>query len=141
MQTVEMSNLFTWDETYSVNVMKIDAQHKHLIDLVNELHAEMSKGQGKTVLGKTLGKLIDYTANHFATEETYFELYGYTDAAAHKKEHAALVDKVVAFRTDFSNGKVGISIEVMNFLRDWLRDHIKGSDKKYSTLFNSKGLK
>lgn len=141
MQTTEKTKLIEWDETFSVNVAKIDGQHEHLVDLINELHSHMSRGQGKAVIGKTLDELIDYAASHFTTEETYFDLYRYPGTISHKKEHAMLVDKVVAFRSDFTNGKTSVSIEVLTFLRDWLRDHIKGSDKKYGPFFNSKGLK
>ena len=33
-----------------------------------------------------------------------------------------------------------ISIEVMNFLKDWLSNHILGSDKRYGPFLNGKGL-
>jgi len=51
------------------------------------------------------------------------------------------VAKVSEFKDGFEKGKLGLSISVMDFLSDWLRNHIKGVDKKYGPFFNEKGLK
>ena len=59
---------------------------------------------------------------------------------AHKAEHKKLVEKTMKFKTDFEAGKVGISIPLMDFLSNWLKDHIKGTDKKYGPFFNQNGL-
>ena len=81
-----------------------------------------------------------YTTTHFKTEEKYFAEFSYPEAPNHKKEHAAFVQKVSAFRDDFEHGRLTVSIEVLYFLRDWLQKHIKGADKRYSSFFNEKGL-
>ena len=33
-----------------------------------------------------------------------------------------------------------MTVEVMNFLKDWLSNHIQTSDKKYGPFLNSKGV-
>ena len=33
-----------------------------------------------------------------------------------------------------------LSLQVMNFLKDWLLKHIQGSDKKYAPFLNAKGV-
>ena len=133
--------LITWDDSFSVNVADIDRQHQKLISMINELNDAMKQGKGKDILGKIVNGLISYTATHFKTEENYFERFGYPDANQHKKEHIAFVQKVSDFKNGFEKGKLSLSIEVMNFLSDWLQNHIKGTDKKYSQFFNGKGLK
>jgi len=130
-----------WNESYSVGVNEIDMQHQKLVGMINELHDAMLQGQGKTILGNIISGLIDYAQIHFATEEKYFDLFGYPDSVSHKKEHSDFTQKIAGFKTGFDSGKLGMSINVMDFLSSWLRNHIKVVDKKYSPLLNEKGLK
>jgi len=109
--------------------------------MINEPSEAMKQGKGKTVSEKVLNNLINYTATHFQTEEKYFDRYGYPETFSHKKEHEAFVQKVSEFRKGFENGKLSVTVEIMNFLSDWLRHHIKTADKKYASFFKAKGLK
>ena len=59
----------------------------------------------------------------------------------HREEHNKLIDQVAFFQTDFEANKIGISIEVMRFLKDWLMDHINGTDMELGKLLNRKGIK
>ncbi|MFA5903619.1 MAG: bacteriohemerythrin [Desulfobacula sp.] len=133
--------IIKWDDGFSVNVAKLDQQHQKLISMNNELNEAMGKGKGKDVLGKIVNGLIDYTLTHFKTEEDYFKQFRYPETDSHKKEHIAFVRKVSEFKEGFENGKLSLSIEIMTFLSDWLRNHIKIIDKKYSRFLNGKGLK
>ena len=133
--------LVNWDGSFSVNVSEIDQQHKRLVMMINELSDAMKQGKGTDILGKIVNELISYTATHFKTEEKYFDQFGYPDTASHKKEHMDFVQKVSDFKDGFEKGQLTLSIEVMNFLSDWLQNHIKDTDMKYSQFFNEKGLK
>ena len=133
--------LIKWNENLSVGVAEFDKQHQKLVSVINELNDAMKQGKGKDVLGKILNSLISYTATHFKTEEKYFALYRYPETASHKKEHVAFVQKISDFKDDFEKGKLSLTIELMNFLGDWLKKHIKGTDQKYTKYLNEKGLK
>ena len=133
--------MINWNDSLSVHVAEIDQQHKKLIEMINELNDAMKVGKGKDVLEKIVNNLIGYTATHFKTEENYFAKFGYPDTENHKKEHAAFVQKVSDFKTGFETGKLAVTIEVMSFLSDWLKNHIMGTDKKYASFFNEKGLR
>jgi hemerythrin len=133
--------IIQWDHSLSVNVAEIDQQHQKLIKIINELYDAMRQGKGKEVIGKTINGLIEYAGEHFQTEEKYFDLFGYPETSSHKKEHADFVKKVTGFKSELETGRLSLSLEVMNFLSDWLKNHIKGVDMKYSPFFNEKGLK
>ena len=60
---------------------------------------------------------------------------------AHKAKHSAFVEKVYDFKEEYEAGKLSLTLDVMNFLKDWLKGHIQGEDKKYGPFFNEKGLK
>jgi hemerythrin len=132
--------IMTWSDALSVNIKEIDDQHKKLVSMVNQLHAAMLKGEGKTVVGPILAELTAYTVYHFSTEEEYMEKYAYPNLHSHRLEHQRFVKRVGEFKTSYDAETIGLSNEVMHFLADWLKDHIQGTDKKFSPYFNSKGL-
>ena len=132
--------LVEWKNTYSVNISEIDNQHKKLIGLINEFHDAMIISKGREILSKILKELIDYTEYHFATEEKYFDQYGYPESEIHKGQHRKLIKKANELQMKHESGEYVITLDVMNFLRDWLQDHILGSDKLYSNYLNSKGI-
>jgi len=65
----------------------------------------------------------------------------YPETADHKKEHAGFIDKVIDFQKGFEEGRIMMSMEIMNFLRDWLVSHIQGTDQKYIPFFHKNGIK
>jgi hemerythrin len=132
--------LISWNDSLCVKVREIDQQHKQLISMINELHDTMKQGKSKDVIDKILEGLFNYSVTHFKTEENYFDRFGYAEKENHKMEHAAFIKKIADFNK-VDNAKHGLSIEIMNFLSDWLKNHIKVVDMKYSQFFNEKGLK
>ncbi len=133
--------LVVWSDKLSVGVRSIDDQHKKLVTLLNQLHDGMIAGRGKEVVGPVLKGLIDYTATHFKYEEDLFARTGYADSAAHKKEHSDLVRRVLEIQQIYNEkGPSVLTIQVMNFLKDWLTAHILGSDQKYVPHLKAKGV-
>ena len=132
--------LISWSDTLAVNIKEIDDQHKSLVGLVNRLHDSMKSGAGNSVIRPVLSDLVNYTSFHFATEEKYMKQYAYPEYLRHKLEHDELTKKTKALNDSCTDGKLTITIEVMNFLKDWLCNHILVSDKKYSPFLRAKGL-
>ena len=133
--------IMNWKEAYSVGIAEIDQQHRRLIDLINSLHDAMTKGQAKGVLGKILADLANYCGSHFATEEKLFDAHGYPESPDHKDKHRKMTAKVLALQQQFEQGKATITLEVMEFLQQWLDKHILGTDKKYGPFLNGKGVR
>lgn len=131
---------FTWDDKYSVGIKELDYQHQQLISMLNDLYAAMQEQKANDILGSILVKLVNYTKNHFATEEKYFAQYGYPDAANHIKEHVSFTGQVLKFKEDFDAGRTTMSVSVTSFLKNWLISHISGTDKKYTPYLSSKVL-
>ncbi len=132
--------LMEWSKDYSVNITEFDGQHKKIVGFINELHLAMREAKGKEVMGKILDELADYTVFHFSAEERLMHQYSYPGYIKHKAEHDNLTKQVLVLVNDYKAGKSLISQEVMQFLKDWLVNHIIGSDKKYSDFLNSKGI-
>jgi hemerythrin-like metal-binding protein len=126
---------------FSVGVNEIDNQHKKLIDLINQLNDAMHAGKGAEILGKVLSELVNYTVYHFNYEESLMAQHHYDDTPAHKLEHKKFIETVGAFKQKFDSGNAVISVEIMNFLRDWLTNHIMKTDKKLGQGLVKAGVK
>ena len=126
------TEIFPWREAYSVHISQIDAQHQQLIALINQLHAAMLQGDGGSALGRILDDLVRYTTGHFAYEESMLQQRGYSGLASHRAEHQRLAQQVCDLQAKFRAGKLLMSMQVMQFLKDWLSSHILTRDMQYA---------
>lgn len=126
----------TWTSDISVNE-EIDEQHKNLFELLNKMHESVTAGAEQGTIAKILISLIDYTVEHFETEEQYFALNSYPDIEEHKKEHVELTQKAIELQQQFKDGNLTISFELLDFLYDWLTNHTSNSDKKFSNFLKN----
>ncbi|MBL7077268.1 MAG: hemerythrin family protein [Kiritimatiellae bacterium] len=126
MQTLE------WDNSLSVGVEEIDAQHRTWIDRFNKVVEAVSDRRGATEISKTLGFLVDYTEEHFGTEEARMAETGYPDMPAHRDRHddirLTLNGLVEDFREDGPTEELAGDVET--FLGNWLIKHIREVDMK-----------
>ncbi|MGA2276827.1 MAG: bacteriohemerythrin [Terracidiphilus sp.] len=133
--------LMNWNSNYSVGVQKLDSQHTVLFEIINELHASMMKGQAQSLTGPLLKKLAEYTRNHFSAEEEAMASAQYPGIANHKVLHRNLVKKVEEYIDRHDKGELTLNLHLLNFLRDWLVDHIQKVDKEYGPWLNKHGIR
>lgn len=132
--------IITWNNEMSVGVEVLDAQHRKIIWLINNVHEAMISGKEKAFLAEIFDELVLYTGYHFGAEEKFFQQFGYAATDSHVQDHVALTRKVVALKKAFENDEILIDLETLNFLKDWLTVHIMKVDKQYSSFLNSKGV-
>jgi hemerythrin-like metal-binding protein len=131
----------TWTEKMSVGVTVLDDDHKRLIGLLNDLHDGIAAGHGTERLGRVLDGLVTYTSTHFAHEEEFFAQTGYPAAAEHIQEHRALTKLVQDVQARYKKGQFeALSLDTMDFLKNWLHDHVLGSDLNYKAHLNAAGI-
>lgn len=124
-------SIIEWHESMSVNIDEIDRQHQNLVLTIQKLEDSIKQGRSRDVLQEILNELTQYLDVHFKAEERIFKIINYPDAESHRKEHTDFVRRVTQFKREYENGSVGLTAEIMNFLCDWARNHIKKEDKKY----------
>jgi len=118
-----------WGPAWLTGHPVIDADHKMLVQYVNDLSHAMHAGEGRSVAADILAKLVQYTRDHFAREEVIWRDGGLSSLAQHLRTHADLVGKVEAFQTEFVAGKATLTADLMSFLREWLINHVFKTDK------------
>ena len=132
--------LLDWNDSYSVSIRGIDAQHRHLFDLLNKLHDAMMAGKSDTVLGPVLRELIHYVAIHFEAEESILQKHRYPMLSEHRNQHKELTAQVIDFEEKYQAGTVLLGLALMEFLRNWLTHHILETDRHYSAYLRSCGV-
>jgi hemerythrin len=133
--------LLTFDKTYSIGIQSIDDQHSSLFDSLNELHAAMLKGQDKSVTGRLLDDLLAYTRSHFSAEESMLAKVRYPGLAKHHAIHLRLTAQVADYAERYKRGEAALSVHLINFLRDWLTNHILREDRAYSGWLRQAGVR
>ena len=129
---------FNWNESLATGIPVIDEQHKKLVGFVNQLSEAMTAGKGKDFIGKLLDELVAYTQYHFALEERNFAKYNFPFSASHTKAHHDLINQVTQFVERHKKSEVAMSIEILSFLTNWVKDHIMKEDMKYVQHFAGK---
>jgi len=119
-----------WDNNLLIGIEEIDAQHKHLFELINNLHEKLVTGQGHDVLTDTINSLVLYVHEHFTTEENYMERQHYPEYESQKKEHNIFYQKVKSFQAKYKTNSPLLARDILIFLGEWYRKHIAERDKK-----------
>ena len=123
-----------WTRLYSVGHPAMDAQHRKLFVLVNELIAlqqadDIAKQQAVV---DTLPKLARYAERHFKSEELLMARAHADNLDAHREKHRALLAQVTTLQQAIDRGQCPPFQQVLLFLRYWLAEHILVTDKRYA---------
>lgn len=125
-------SILTWNEHLLLGIDSIDRQHKKLVELLNRLDEVVAVGEAPEIIAETVSELVDYTIYHFQHEETLMEKSGFNAElfAKHQKEHQGFVQQIQAARAAVSDDPSVISRQLLDFLVNWVADHILGIDKQ-----------
>jgi len=120
---------FEWTDSLLVGIKTIDDQHKQLVDMVNTLHHAVEEPGQSCPAPELVARLKAYAAEHFHIEEGYMQAFAYPEFEAHMQEHQSFSDAVQTFEDNCARGSANAS-EVLDFLKQWLTEHILGVDMR-----------
>lgn len=131
---------FKWTPEYSVKVQQLDAQHKTLIVIMDELYSLLLANDSADKINHSFDQIFTFAAEHFATEEKLFAEYHYPGAEEHIKHHRMIVTQLQELRAQNDIDIYQLGFKLLDLLEDWLVVHMNTMDKKYSEWFNQHGL-
>ena len=131
--------MIQWENKFSVGVSRFDEEHKYIILIINRLNAAIQKDGEREKVSDALNEMTLYAISHFKTEEDYMTRFGYPEYELHREEHREFTRTTVGFCKSVMNGNYNIVYDLLEYLNQWLANHIQGTDKKYTECFNKNG--
>lgn len=121
----------TWSETYLIHHRMIDEQHESLFRYVNALgcllDGSVSEETGPT-FEEIFAAILRYAEIHFRTEEEVMREVSFPDYIDHKRMHERFQAIMAEYNRQFRVGELSRHA-LYNLLRDWLSNHVCGSDQ------------
>jgi hemerythrin len=133
--------MIEWDEEYSVGISIIDEDHKKFINIINSTIVAKQHDNNPKRIENILNEMIDYGWNHFRTEELYMIEFNYPEYQRHREEHLGFVLNTLSYFNRVASDDYQIAKEILEYLKQWLVNHIHGTDQKYRECFIKNGLK
>ncbi len=118
-----------WTRDLESGIPVIDAQHKRIIEFINELYEARQSGSASET-NQVMEGLLNYTVTHFEFEEGLQEKAGYPFLKAHQRIHEIFMKKIADIRVRAAEGEE-VAHELLTLLKGWLVSHIKGEDRDY----------
>jgi hemerythrin len=120
---------FKWTKAHSVFLPQVDAEHRNLYQLAEELHQAIEAGARAPRIRNTMLALLEAVEEHFAHEERLMKAAACPSYAWHKQQHDTLRKKGKRFLADFAAGNRDVPRDFLAYLAQWLRDHLALSDR------------
>ncbi len=129
-----MATYITWKDYYSVNDPSLDAEHKQIIECINDLYSALQSPNSAVVTKRVLDTLVGYTHAHFAHEEQRLREGGFPTLEAHKALHDKMRQRTIGLRMNLN---LVTARDALVFLKDWWVEHIQSEDKLYASYMPS----
>lgn len=129
----------SWNDAHLVGVNAVDAQHRRLLLLVNQLGEDLKSGRERNAILASLAALTTFTQAHFGTEERFMAQHpGYPGQTAHVQEHRKLLDELTSMTVNVDRQSMMLT---MRFLQEWLLRHIDSTDKPMAAWLHAQGMR
>ncbi len=130
-----LNKFIDWNEKYIIGVDFIDKQHKLLVDQLNTTFVFFNEDKILIALD-ALERFVVTIENHFIAEENMMKKRGYPAADEHYILHTKLLHQIKKLYEFIREDKAILNLEVFDFLKSWLLDHIQQSDKELGIFLN-----
>ncbi|MBE5966302.1 MAG: bacteriohemerythrin [Lachnospiraceae bacterium] len=126
--------MYEFKEEFRTGIEAIDKEHQKLFEIADRLYNTMMNEfipDKYDYIVEVLNELRDYAATHFKHEEEYMVQIGYKRLFSQKIEHEKFIEKITEYDLDeVDENQRKVILELLEFLNDWLVNHIMESDKK-----------
>jgi len=123
--------LIEWKDEFAIGIPAVDYEHRELIGLINELHAQLTQtGASPDAVAEFLGEINLRIGAHFALEEKEMRDRHYDQFAAHKADHERLLDEIRDLMDRYEDEQSFDEQELARRLGDWFAVHFGSHDAR-----------
>lgn len=135
-----MTALPSWDKAYETGDSAIDAQHRHILALVEDLR-QVDLASDEREAFRVLDAVMEFTFDHFDMEEELMPRVNYPlpdqieMTEQHREFRSSARLRVLEFRFQGAEAMEGYP----SHLREWLVNHEFGMDRKLARFIQDTG--
>lgn len=120
---------FKWTKAHSVFLPEVDAEHRNLYRMAEELHQSVVAGAEAALIQSQMQTLIATLDEHFAHEERLMKSARCESYAWHKQQHDTVRRKGKQLLAQLTANDGAAPEDFLEFLNHWFKDHMSLSDR------------
>jgi|GEM_PF-2333536 len=124
--------LLVWNNRCSLSDGALNREHKELFDALNAVQDAVLNDEGRSEIGAHLIRLALATHKHFISEQARMASARYPGLPLHTLKHEQLLEELDRFIVRYDYEGMILDDHSLNFLRDWLLDHLQTMDLSYA---------
>ena len=136
----EIVNLSKFPSDLKTGIDEIDRQHMTLLMMVDDLLDKLGTEFENQTIIDILNFLKSYVDVHFKTEEKYMKQAKYPGYDNHKAIHDNFIEEVNNLYDKLKDSieKIDLTEETVNSVKEWIIDHVKGTDIEMARFLKEK---
>jgi hemerythrin len=120
---------FKWTKAHAVFLPQVDAEHRNLFRMAEELHQAVRTGVEAARVLELTRPLLTAIQEHFAHEERVMKAAECPDFEWHKHQHDNLLRRGGQFAKDIETGSAEAPMAFLEYLSKWFKDHTGLTDR------------
>jgi hemerythrin-like metal-binding protein len=120
---------FKWTKAHAVFLPEVDAEHRNLFRMAEELYQAVQAGQDTARVRTQMQALMGSVDEHFAHEERLMEAAQCESYAWHRQQHDNLRKKASQFVELFEAGDAKAPAALVKYMARWFKDHTALTDR------------
>lgn len=118
---------FTWNDRYKIGNETVDAQHRYIFEIANQLVSVSDDGE----ITRLLMLFYQHVREHFQAEEQLMKQANYPDYQKHLEQHNQMLDRLIGISQSVQK-KDWDPADIKTFVNRWVSVHIAHEDMQFS---------
>lgn len=120
-----------WTNEHCVDLLRIDEQHRILLDCIALIQEAVSKRTACSAIQSVLGQLENFARLHFAYEESSMRSCRYPGLAEHAEEHLRFMSDLKELQE--ASRLADMSEQLITPIKNRLLEHTMNSDRQFTS--------